>query len=323
MKKLSRINRINSALRIGLVSLIAIMTTVGIVSAVTTIGSNISTGGTLGVTGATTLGNNVTIPAYYSLDTAASGDLNIGTSTATAITIGGLQATTTFPFIVRANYGLDSTGALYLGTSTATSLTIGRKTVVITIDGNLTIPAAYSLDVATAGSLNIGTSTATSLTIGKSGVTTTFPGLASANYGVDSTGALYLGTSTATSLTVGKAGITTTVSGLMVSSANASSTLHSFGAGTTVQKMIFGTCTPTLDSINASTTLSAICTGSEGVDATTWKVFVTPYITNPDIIFSSASSTANGIQVSVLNTAVSNVGAINPNDNLWSWMAIK
>ena len=108
--------------------------------------------------------------------------------------------------------------------------------------------------------------------------------------------------------------------------ANASSTLANFGGGTTVAGFLFGTCTPTIGSVAASSTLSVICTDSEAVNSTTYKVFVTPNITNPSIIFSSASSTASGIQVSVYNTGwVAGAAgvAVNPTDNIWSWMAIK
>ena len=118
---------------------------VGIVEAATTISANIVTGGTLSVTGASTLtgvitaGNNITVPAAYGLDTAGGGILNLGTTTATTINIGSLTGNTV-------------------------------------IGGLLTVPAAYGLDTAGAGALNIGTSTATSITIGDTGVITTFPG---------------------------------------------------------------------------------------------------------------------------------------------------
>jgi hypothetical protein len=70
------------------------------VYAASTIGTNISTGGTLSVTGASTLtgvvtatggvtsGANITVPAAYALDVAATGVLNLGTTTATTINIG-------------------------------------------------------------------------------------------------------------------------------------------------------------------------------------------------------------------------------------------
>jgi len=60
---------------------------------------------------------------------------------------------------------------------------------------------------------------------------------------------------------------------------------------------------------------------------TSHEVFVTPYITDASIIFTSASSTAaDTIQVSVYNTGwVSGTPgtAVDPADNTWSWMAVK
>ena len=143
----------------------------------------------------------------------------------------------------------------------------------------------------------------------------------SPGYGMDvsSSGVLNIGTTTATQINIGSA------SGPVVIT-NASSTLANFGGGTTVAGFLFGTCTPTIGSIAASSTLSAICTGSATVNSTAYKVFVTPNITNPSIIFSSASSTASGIQVSVYNTGwVAGAAgvAVDPTDNIWSWMAIK
>jgi hypothetical protein len=101
---------------------------------------------------------------------------------------------------------------------------------------------------------------------------------------------------------------------------NASSTAISVGDGSPVAGLRFGTCTVTLGSITASTTLSANCTAT-GV-TTSDKVFVTPYITDNGIIFTSASSTANNtIQVSVFNVGLT--GAVNPADLAWPWMAIR
>ena len=211
---------------------------------------------TLDVTGITTLGNNVTVPAAYSLDTAAAGQLNIGTSTATAIRIGSSGMTTTV----------------------AGALTVSGAT---TLSNNITVPAAYGLDTAGSGALNIGTTTATSINIGRAGVPAVI--------------------------------------------ANASSTLANFGGGTTIGNIVFGTCTVTIGTVTASSTAVADCAAT-GV-TTDHKVFVTPYITDPNIIFTSASSTGtNTIQVSVYNTGwVDGVPGTNddPANNTWSWMAIK
>ncbi|MEK7555707.1 MAG: hypothetical protein AAB523_00280 [Patescibacteria group bacterium] len=90
--------------------------------------------------------------------------------------------------------------------------------------------------------------------------------------------------------------------------------------GDTVADIQHGTCTVTIGSITASTTAMTTCTAT-GV-TTSHKVFVTPYITNNGIFMVSASSTAdNTIQIAVHN--VGYTGAVNPADNLWSWMAVR
>ena len=139
-------------------------------------------------------------------------------------------------------------------------------------------------------------------------------------YGLDvsSAGVLNIGTTTATTINVGKTGVPVVM-------ANASSTLANFGGGTTVSGISFGTCTVTIGSVAASSTAAVNCTAT-GV-TTSHKVFVTPYITDSSIIFSSASSTANDvIQVAVHNTGwVAGIPgtAVDPADNVWSWFAVK
>ena len=147
MKKL-----INSKLLLQVIiaSMVATLATAGIVGAATTIGNNITTGGTVAALEAT-------VTAAYGLDTAAAGQLNIGTSTATAIRIGDTGVTTT------------NAGALTVTGATTLSSTLG-VTGLATFSNNITVPAAYGLDTAAAGVLNIGTTTATTINIGKAGV---------------------------------------------------------------------------------------------------------------------------------------------------------
>jgi len=96
------------------------------------------------------------VPAAYGIDTAAAGVLNIGTTTANAITIGKLAVTTTFPGLVALNAAASSTnlsasGALWVG-------------------GNATTTAAGQFSVA--GNIGAGTSTpATELAASGSGTT--------------------------------------------------------------------------------------------------------------------------------------------------------
>ncbi len=76
--------------------------------ATTSIGLGIATGGSFYATGTVNVAGailasstiatsgNITVPAAYALDTAGGGALNIGTTTATSITIGSVTANTTF-----------------------------------------------------------------------------------------------------------------------------------------------------------------------------------------------------------------------------------
>jgi len=233
MKKL-----INSKLLLQVIvaSMVATLATAGIVGAATTIGNNITTGGTVAALEAT-------VTAAYGLDTAAAGQLNIGTSTATSIRIGDTGVTTT------------NAGALTVSEATILSSTLG-VTGLATFSNNLKVAPAYGLDVSSAGTLNIGTTTANAITIGSSGITTTnagaltvtgaatlsstlgVTGLATfsnnitvpAAYGLDTAaaGVLNIGTTTATTINIGKAGVPVVI-------ANASSTLANFGGGTTVR----------------------------------------------------------------------------------------
>jgi hypothetical protein len=106
---------------------------------------------------------------------------------------------------------------------------------------------------------------------------------------------------------------------------NASSTLANFGNGTTVAGLMHGTCANvTIASVAASSTAIFNCAVT-GL-GTTYKVFVTPYITDKSIIFSSASTTATGFQIAVYNTGwVSGVpgAATTLTSHDWSWFAIK
>ena len=129
-----------SAWEIMMISLLAFFATVGVVMATTTIGTNITTDGsiyatsTLLVDGAATFKSTVTLSAA-----------NLTVST---------------------GYGLDSTGAvLNIGTTTATTVNIGSTGATVAVRGNMTFPTGYGIDVAS-GVLNIGTTTATRINIG-------------------------------------------------------------------------------------------------------------------------------------------------------------
>ncbi len=296
------------------------------VNAASTISTNISTGGTLTVTGAfnasstLAISDNMTVVAGYGLDTAGSGILNLGTTTATTINIGRSGQTVAL-----------------LGNATLVG-TFNASSTLATSRG-MTVVAGYGLDTAGGGQLNIGTTTATSVIIGSAaakvgvGATTTPLAALSVNTEAGSPG-FVVGSTTATHLIIDKNGFVGVASSSpyvalgVVGTTTASGGMIIGGSGNGISHFLFGTCTPTIGSLAASTSVSAICTGSAAVTGTGYRVFVTPNIngaSNEDrnIQFVSASSTASGIQVTVRNENFTGVGAIDPTDNAWAWMAVR
>src|SRR3989344_75172 len=266
-------------------------------NAASTISTNISTGGTLSVTGAVTASStlatsgNITVVAGYGLDTAGGGALNLGTTTATSITIGSSGVAT----LVR--------GALNASSTIAAS-------------GNVTVVAGYGLDTAGAGQLNLGTTTATSVVVGSASAKVGVGASTGTYLAIDKNGRVGVGSSTP-SVALGVVGTTTASAGMIIG-----------GSGNGISQLLFGACTPTIGALAGSSTVSVICTGSEAVTGTGYRVFVTPNINgaadeDKDIVFVSASSTASGIQVSVMNVNLSGAGTRNPTDNVWNWMAVR
>ena len=231
-------------------SMLALLLSVTVLYAATTIGSNITTAGTLAVTGTATFSGLVKTAADYGLDASSAGIMNIGTTTATTINIGGSQALTKI-----------------LGNASTTMVSLSGS---LWVGGNATTTASNGNFV----------------TQGSVGVASSSPYVA-----------------------LGVTGTTTSSAGMVIGA-----------TGSPINKLLVGTCTVTAGSITASSTLSVDCAAT-GV-ATGDKVFVTPYISDNGIVFVSASSTAtNVIQVSLFNVGLT--GAVNPADNLWSWMAIR
>jgi len=145
----------------------------GIVSATTTVGTNISTGGTLTVAGASILTGNITAGGTLAVTgaTTLTGVLGFGTASSTA---GGTDT------LKVANINSD-TGAISFGDEDLTTtgdLTVGGtfSPAITTVSGTFTVGAEHALDTADAGALNIGTSTATSIEIADTGVMTTVQG---------------------------------------------------------------------------------------------------------------------------------------------------
>ncbi len=140
----------------------------------------------------------------------------------------------------------------------------------------------------------------------------------SSGYGLDSTGVLNIGTSTATAITIGKAGVPARIF-------NASSTLANFGDGTTVSKLLYGTCTDAFGGSFPGTNIASTtsCTLNNSVTGLTTgqAVFVTPVMLEKNIVFNSASSTsATTIQIQIYNSSSTAVSII---PHTWYWFAIK
>ena len=130
------------------VSVFALLAVTGAVMAATTIGTDITTAGNIYATSSLVVDGAST---FTSTVTVSSANLKITTG-----------------------YGLDSaaaSGVLNIGTTTATTINIGSVGAVVAIKGNMTFPTAYGID--STGVFNIGTSSATAINIGKASITTT------------------------------------------------------------------------------------------------------------------------------------------------------
>ncbi len=258
---------------------------VGVVSAATTISTNISTGGTLTVTGAVTTAGDGTFGD-------AATDLNIFTGT--------LQASTTALF----TSGFTTYGNLTVDKLATTTVTFNQAGINFDSGTFVIDPNSDRLGVGTSSpfsalsvhaaagvtGFSVGSSTATYFTVnhlGRTGVASTSPYVA-----------------------LGVTGTTTSSAGAVIGA-----------VGSPVTQLLFGTCSVDFGAIAASTTVMATCTAT-GV-TTTDKVFVTPASLENQIILVSASSTAaDTIQVAAYNTGAT-VGSINPAAATWSWMGIR
>lgn len=285
------------------------------VYAATTIGTNIDTGGTLAVTGLSTFINasstqlTTTNRAYLAT---TGGSVGIGTtSPTTLLSVHGnslISGTSFFGGAITATSTLNLTGLGTFVNASSTQLTTTNSAYFATTGGSVGIgtTSPYA-KLSVAGQTVAEYFTATSTTA----VSSFQQFLANASTTLQNFTFL---TATGTSATTTNSFATT------ASSTNLFTSNLTLGT-TAIAKIHFGTCTVTIGSVTASSTAIATC-AAMGV-TTAFKVFVTPYITNPQIIFSSASSTADDvIQIAVYNTGATS-GALDPADNVWSWMAIR
>ena len=165
----------------------------------------------IAVTGTANITTKVTTPA---IDTASAGTLLVGTSTATAITLGKAGVAVSAPGGITTSNGtinagsgsISSTGAISGGAVTGTSLSAGAGTIsggattvssldagsgLIQTTGNVAAGTKIStplLDTSAAGTLLVGTSTATGITLGKAGVSVSTPGGITTSNGSINTG---------------------------------------------------------------------------------------------------------------------------------------
>lgn len=229
-------------LQVLIASFITIMVVATIASA-TTIGTNISTAGTLSVTDTSTLTGAVTTVA----------DVTVGTSLAV------------------------TTSATVGTTLTVTGATALNATTTISINGT------KALSVKNASGVPI--------------------------FDVDTTNSR----ASTTGIIVPQSAVTTP-------RFNASSTAVSIGDGSPIAGFLFGTC-----GVNFGTSLvnnkatTTNCTAN-GV-TTSYRVFMTPTLLEPNVVFNSASSTANNtIQVQIFNSTSTTLTIA---EHTWYWMAIK
>jgi len=182
--------------------------------------------------------------------------------------------------------------------STEGSLTV---TGTGTFGNNITVPAAYGFDVASAGQLNIGTTTATSIKIGLSGITTTFPGAVTI-----SGPTLLAGTASTTgNFSVNGKATTTASSGNFQTEGS----ITIGPDGNAVARLYKGTCTLVANaSIAASSTASVPCALSSGTVQSGDLVFVTLSTTTEAVAMNYIVA---GAKASTTNSAYLDVKLLN------------
>lgn len=280
MKKFFKLQPITQA---AIVSLAAILLTTGAVLATTTIGSNISTDGsiyatsTLVVTGATTL---------YS----------------------ALNASST----------LAVTGATTLYN------TLNATTTIITANNIAADVLTVEQDAATGNIVTLKDGSSNVLTVGPTGDFLLKP------TAVSIIALSVKNTSSKPIFDVNTTNSYASTTEIIVPQANstspmfeASSSAVSIGDGTAITRIKFGSCTASFGAITASSTGVTTCS-APGVSSSD-QIFITPYISNASIIFSSASSTTDNINIAVYNTGWARgvyVSSVTPTV-VCSWMAIK
>ncbi|MFA6006689.1 MAG: hypothetical protein WC764_03115 [Candidatus Paceibacterota bacterium] len=341
---MSRIFKRGDVLKTSLTVLGSLLLTAGVVGAATTISTNISTGGTLTVIGAT---------AGYGAATFG------GTGTTTISTAGALTAPSAIIIGTTSGYGVAAFGA----TGTTTIATNGNASTTATVLAKvLQITPGQSIDTTAAGSLSFGPTNMTSLLItpatthigavsgygaaafGATGTTTlgtdgtasttgtvSVPSLAvTAGGSIDAkaAGTLLIGGTNATTITIGQSGqrvslagnATTTgtfgVTGNTILSTASTTGLVQVGSlqvnggspGTTINGIVFGTCDMAAAAAPAATSSASFtCTQTGATTVTTsHRIFIMATSSIPvNFRIAAASSTGAGtIGVDVVNSGI-------------------
>lgn len=311
----------------------SLLLTAGVVGAATTISTNISTGGTLtvigatagygaatfGATGTTTLAANGTVTLGGVLTSYSAGNFGSATIGATASTSISAAGVLSFPTasstgLVKLN-SLQLTNGATIGTVEAGALTIG---------GNAT-------------SLVLSPATSLSSTLGVTGLATLANSSTTGNTSL--AGALWVGgnatttaagaISTQSSLTVAGDSSFVTASSTSLVKAN-SLKIGPGSTNTSLTGLIFGTCTLPSITLTASTTVYTDCTAS-GKDLTGYSVVmqgagkVSTFNGLPDGVFISSASTtaATVIGIGVYNTGINGSQSFTAGTSILGYIAVK
>ncbi|MEK7636607.1 MAG: hypothetical protein AAB362_02875 [Patescibacteria group bacterium] len=242
---------------------------------------------------------------------------------AVAVTV---SAATTISTNITTGGTLSVTGlSTLLGGATTTTLTLlNGETIANAVDGTIALTGSFTVSDST----TLGDADADALTIraGTWSLTSTATSTASMTNGLNFDSNTLVLDAGGNKVGVGSSSpfVALGVTGTTTSSAGAIFGLN----GSAISQVRFGVCTYNPGgAISASSTVSTNCTSATGV-GTSDRVFVTPVNLENGLVMTSASSTsADVIQVSVLNTGWVNGGthgvAITPASRSWFWMAIR
>lgn len=159
------IGSLGRATQVLILALAVVFVSAGIAQAATTISTNVSTGGTLSVTGLSSLGKATS--TMFSAHSAYFGTTATSTfSTAGALTLAG-TLTASGLVKVAPDYSIDasSSGVLNIGTTTATTINIGRSGQVAALAGNATVAGTLGVT----GATTLASTTATGMKVGQLG----------------------------------------------------------------------------------------------------------------------------------------------------------